>query len=175
MTISASLREQIRQRAGFVCEYCGVSETQAGGELTIDHYHPQAQGGTDDDANLLYCCPRCNSYKASYWPLDDEAPHLWHPRQETFAQHFLLLDGRLYSRTTTGVFTIRRLHLNRAPLIAHRLERQRQSELGLLLEQYRADAGFWEHIAEQRKQALNLQDALLERYSRLLDDILGDE
>jgi hypothetical protein len=37
MTITAAMRLAVRQRAGFACEYCGVREEDAGGELTIDH------------------------------------------------------------------------------------------------------------------------------------------
>ena len=36
MTISARLRALVTRRAGFACEFCGVTEIDAGGELTID-------------------------------------------------------------------------------------------------------------------------------------------
>jgi 5-methylcytosine-specific restriction endonuclease McrA len=45
-----------------------VSETSAGGELTIDHYRPRAAGGGDEDDNLVYACVKCNQYKADFWP-----------------------------------------------------------------------------------------------------------
>jgi len=64
MSISADLRLLVRQRANFCCEYCGVSERDTGGELTIDHIQPQVSGGTDDLANLLNSCQRCNQYKS---------------------------------------------------------------------------------------------------------------
>lgn len=56
MTITDQMREQVRQRANFACEYCGVTETDTGGQLTIDHFHPRSKGGDDDLDNLLYCC-----------------------------------------------------------------------------------------------------------------------
>jgi len=68
MTISATLGEQVRQRAPFACEYCGVTETDAGGQLTVDHCQPQSLAGSDDLSNLLYCCYRCNLSKADYYP-----------------------------------------------------------------------------------------------------------
>ncbi len=37
MTISHTLREQIREYANFACEFCGVTEVDTGGQLTIDH------------------------------------------------------------------------------------------------------------------------------------------
>ena len=61
--ISDALRERIRQEADFACEFCGVSEIDVGGELTIDHYQPKTKGGSDQRENLLYSCMRCNQYK----------------------------------------------------------------------------------------------------------------
>jgi len=31
MSIPEAVREQVRQRAGFACEYCGATETDAAG------------------------------------------------------------------------------------------------------------------------------------------------
>lgn len=47
MTITADIRQQVRQRAGCACEFCGVTEESAASELTIDHYQPQAKGGSN--------------------------------------------------------------------------------------------------------------------------------
>jgi 5-methylcytosine-specific restriction endonuclease McrA len=60
MTVPASTRQQVRQRAGFACEFCGVGETDTGGLLTVDHFQPKSKGGADDLDNLIYCCPGCN-------------------------------------------------------------------------------------------------------------------
>ena len=67
MSLSDDLRERVRARARFACEFCGVRETDAGGELTVDHFRPVSKGGADNLENLLYCCVRCNQYKADYW------------------------------------------------------------------------------------------------------------
>lgn len=66
MTISVETRFFVRERANFACEYCGVSKIDSGGELTLDHFQPKAHSSGDDLANLLYCCIRCNQYKADY-------------------------------------------------------------------------------------------------------------
>ncbi|MBI4607020.1 MAG: HNH endonuclease [Planctomycetes bacterium] len=66
MSIPAGTREHIRQRAGSACEFCGITETDAGGPLTLDHFQPLARGGSDDPGNLIYCCVRCNQYKHDY-------------------------------------------------------------------------------------------------------------
>jgi len=65
MSIPEAVRERVRQRAGFACEYCGVTETDTAGQLTLDHFHPRARGGGDAPDNLIYCCHRCNEYKTN--------------------------------------------------------------------------------------------------------------
>jgi hypothetical protein len=47
MTVTADIREQVRQRAGFAGGFCGVTETDTGGELTIDHFQPRANAPVD--------------------------------------------------------------------------------------------------------------------------------
>lgn len=100
-----------------------------GGELTVDHFQPQSRGGADDLSNLLYCCYRCNQYKADYQPEQPNDPSLWDPRTEPADVHLSLLpDGRLYPLTTTGAFTLNRLRLNRPALVAHRRRKLLESE-----------------------------------------------
>jgi hypothetical protein len=121
MTLTAKIREQVRRRANFACEFCGVTETSVGGELTVDHFQPITRGGDDSLENLVYCCHRCNQYKLNYWASNPDDPSLWNPRSETAARHFFELDdGTMHSITATGAFTIKRLRLNRPPLVAYR-------------------------------------------------------
>jgi hypothetical protein len=109
----------VRERAKFACEFCGVSETDTGGRLTVDHFRPKSKGGTDDLSNLIYCCVRCNQYKQDYWPSFPQAPILWNPRETEAAKHFVELEsGHLHPRTAVGNFTLRRLRLNRPPLVS---------------------------------------------------------
>jgi hypothetical protein len=42
MTVRIEDRKIVKRRANYVCEYCGVSEIDVGGELTLDHYRPTA-------------------------------------------------------------------------------------------------------------------------------------
>ncbi len=62
MTITGENRELVRQRAEYRCEFCGIHEIDAGGELTLDHFRPRAYGGSDDSENLIYACTRCNQH-----------------------------------------------------------------------------------------------------------------
>jgi HNH endonuclease len=174
MSITAEMRLQVRQRAGFACEYCGVSESDTGGELTIDHYHPQSLGGADIPDNLLYCCQRCNQYKADYWPAIANAPSLWNPRQEPRADHLLTLaDGTVYPLTPTGAFTIRRLRLNRPPLIAYRLQQQVHTEDRRLLAELREMVTLLERLQQRHAALLDEQRALLEAQRTLLTLLLN--
>ncbi|HQU46677.1 MAG TPA: HNH endonuclease signature motif containing protein, partial [Pirellulales bacterium] len=50
--------QQVRARFSHLCGYCGVSETDSAGELSVDHYHRVCAGGDDSDDNLIYCCAR---------------------------------------------------------------------------------------------------------------------
>lgn len=91
MSISQRQRDQVRQLANYACEFCGVTETDAAGQLTIDHFQPRSKGGNDSLDNLLYCCTRCNLYKQDYWPENEEDSTLWNPRSEPATEHFLEL------------------------------------------------------------------------------------
>lgn len=51
-------RARILTRDGETCRYCGRHAT------TVDHVIPLERGGTNDEANLVAACGRCNSSKA---------------------------------------------------------------------------------------------------------------
>ncbi|MFQ5859018.1 MAG: HNH endonuclease [Anaerolineae bacterium] len=174
--VSPDVREQVRQRANFTCEFCGIDETDAGGELTIDHFRPKRRGGDESLDNLLYACPRCNQYKLDYWPEGPDDPQLWNPRREPASQHFLELeDGTLHPLTPTGGFTLRRLRLNRPPLVAHRLRKREQAEVTRLLTRYRDLVSVIEQLLIQQSALMEEQQQLLEEQQRLLQLLLGSK
>jgi hypothetical protein len=169
MTISRGVWEQVRQRARLACEFCGVSEVESGGELTVDHYQPSAAGGVDDLENLLYCCFRCNTYKAGYWPTRPDEPSLWNPRREAWTAHFIqLADGRLYPLTNTGRLTVHRLRLNRPQLVGRRLRDQRVLEEERLTARLRELLQLLEQLQQQHLELLEEHRRLLERQRELL-------
>ena len=159
----------VRTRAKFACEFCGVTETDTGGELTVDHFQPKTKGGTDDLTNLLYCCVRCNQYKADYWPSQPHELMIWNPRQEAMATHLLTLaDGKLYPITSVGAFTLQRLRLNRAQLVAYRLRKQQQQEETHLLIQYQEILRMIEQLHEQQVTLLEEHRVLLAQQQEIL-------
>jgi hypothetical protein len=157
MSVSQEDVEFVRIRAGYACEYCGVTETDCGGLLTVDHHRPQSLGGADSRVNLVYCCWRCNLHKAAYWPTSPNEPSLWNPRDEPRDRLLLLLaDGRLFALSPTGEFTLARLRLNRPALVAHRARRLAQASEQRVLEQYR--------------DLLTLLEQMQQRHASLLED-----
>jgi HNH endonuclease len=169
MTISAELRDQVRMRANFACEYCGVAESDTGGLLTVDHFQPQARGGSDEIDNLLYCCHACNQFKADYWPGQATDLVLWNPRTEPRDQHLLLLDdGTLHPLTTIAAFTLKRLRLNRPPLVTYRTRQLRQAEEVRLLKRYREVIALLEQLHQEHVELLEEHRSLLEKQWTLL-------
>jgi hypothetical protein len=174
MSITPEIREQVRQRANYACEFCGVTEADTGGELTIDHFRPQAKGGDDGLANLLYCCARCNQYKLDYWPTQSAELPLWNPRDEPASKHWLVLDdGMLHPLTPIGTFTLRRLRLNRSPLVTYRLRHRQHAEELRLLTRYREVVQLLEQLHGELAIVMQEQSQLLEEQQALLGLLLG--
>jgi len=121
--LSRDSREEVRRRFRFQCGYCGVSETDAGSQLTLDHFQPRSRGGTDELDNLVYCCHACNEFKGDFWASAPDLP-LLHPLRDEIPQHISSEpDGSLRGITEIGRRHIERLHLNRPALTALRRER----------------------------------------------------
>ena len=134
-----SLHAIIRERYGFRCGYCGVSEVESGGELTIDHYVPLSAEGDDEERNLVHACFRCNLYKGDTLPFEGSprVQKILHPLFDDLTIHLRLdnTTGLLESLTTTGTTHIAILRLNRPALVLRRLQQtldalqSRRSEL----------------------------------------------
>ena len=173
MSLSPSLREQVRQRAECACEFCGISETDMGGLLTIDHFQPRSKDGSDDPSNLIYACPSCNQYKQDYWPKTATAPKLWNPRQEPASDHFIEQEnGELTALTPNGSFSIKRLRLNRSQLIAARQRRKQQTETIRLIQRYQETALWLAQANTQLSELAIEQQSLLKEQRELLKILL---
>ncbi len=174
MTLPPAVVDLVRARAEYACEYCGVTETDSAGLLTVDHYHPLTHGGADDPSNLLYCCFRCNLYKSDYWPTDTATVPLWNPRQERREVHFVLLaDGLLYPITDVGQVSLSTLRLNRPALVAYRRRDQRYQDLESLLREYQDLLKSSQNLHECMKELLEEQQRLLEQQQTELQRLLS--
>ena len=67
-----ALRSNLCKRADGRCAYCQRRIGMAG---TVDHYLPQALGGTNEKTNLRWSCVGCNNLKA------DMPPEEWEQRK----------------------------------------------------------------------------------------------
>ncbi len=164
--VSQMLRESIRALYDFRCGYCGVTETESGGQLEIDHFCPRSHGGKDTVDNLVYACPTCNRFKGDYWPVPEASPDLMllHPQQDDLSAHIgSLPDARLIGLTKRGWFHIQRLRLNRAQLIELRLQRAEEQRLRQTLEHnQRANARLREYVRELEQETERLLQIIAE-------------
>jgi len=60
--VPQDVRWTVFMRDGYRCVACGSPL-----DLTIDHIHPVAWGGTNDPSNLRTLCRSCNSVKGDMW------------------------------------------------------------------------------------------------------------
>ena len=117
------MQEQVRQRAGYLCEYCHTSEQWQYILFTIDHVIPLAQGGMNTLDNLALACFHCNRRKGTRQtaldPETGETVPLFNPRQDSWAAHFNWLSDGLFilPRTTVGRATVSLLTLNRDRIV----------------------------------------------------------
>ena len=61
---SKRLRQEVIDRDGHVCQYCGASVY--GKNLHIDHVYPYSMGGKTIIDNLVVSCSECNRAKSNY-------------------------------------------------------------------------------------------------------------
>ena len=173
MSIGAQNRQIVRERADFACEYCGVSEADSGGELTVDHYQPQSAMGGDDLENLVYACFRCNLYKGDYWNESEPQRRIFNPRLESRTEHFLLSpNGALYALTKTAEFTIEHLKLNRAPLVTYRRKLIEQTAKTEIIEQMRETINLLTQANRQQRKMLDEQSRIIGKQEELLKILL---
>ena len=173
MSLSEETKQFVRRRARFACEYCGVSETSVGGELTIDHFRPQSKDGSDEIENLVYACVRCNLYKGDFWVNNTDQTTLWNPRTEPFENHFGQTEnGLLFAFTEKGELTLLTLKLNRPQLIAHRRQQFLQTEERHLLHETQTSVQVLLQLNEEQSKIIRQQELQLEEQQRLLKTIL---
>jgi hypothetical protein len=129
--ISASLKAQVRKRAGHLCEYCHTEETWQYVPFTIDHVEPLSLGGSNSFDNLALACFHCNRCKSNalraFDPETGEAVNLFNPRQDSWAKHFIWSQDGLFiiALTATGRATLAKLDLNRERILRIRAEDKR--------------------------------------------------
>jgi hypothetical protein len=119
-----TLRQLIRDRSGGVCEYCQFPERHSFNPFQVDHVIAEKHGGPSIESNLAWSCFYCNTYKGpnvAGWIADtDEIVRLYHPRKDTWSDHFEWSGATLIGRTSIGIVTIDVLRINHPDALAVR-------------------------------------------------------
>jgi hypothetical protein len=118
MSISDATKQLIRERAGFLCEYCHSSERLSASRFTIDHIIPASLGGSDRENNLALACRRCNerryNFVAGFDLETQQIVPIFNPREQEWRSHFVWKDDGTLIRGVSpiGRATCNRLDLN---------------------------------------------------------------
>lgn len=116
--MNEGIRNIVRQRAKYLCEYCHSPEKLSASRFTVDHLIPQSLGGTDNLENLALACRRCNerryNFVAGIDPQSKQIEPLFQPRTHQWSGHFCWeKQGTLIKGITPiGRATCQRLDLN---------------------------------------------------------------
>jgi hypothetical protein len=125
--LSETIKDQVRDRANGLCEYCHAVEKWQFVQFTIDHVLPKSQGGTDNLDNLALACFHCNRQKyVKSTAIDPETKietPLFNPRSDRWQDHFVWSNDKLKLLGTTpiGRATVNALNCNRDRLISIRI------------------------------------------------------
>ena len=116
MPISDEIRQIIRERAKYICEYCHSSERLSANRFTIDHVIPKSLGGSDETNNLALACRRCNERRYNFVAgLDPETQAivpLFNPRQQKWEDHFVWIGQGVVIEGITPIGRATRLRLD---------------------------------------------------------------
>lgn len=124
--VTAAQRRIVRERAKGCCEYCRSQARLATEPFAVEHIIPRFAGGKTELDNLALSCFGCNSHKYTKThaidPETGEQVSLFHPRKQSWAEHFRWNDDltRIIGKTAIGRATIEALYLNRVELVSLR-------------------------------------------------------
>ena len=105
--ISAELRRSVVLRAEGLCEYCLLHESDAFFPHQIDHIISEKHGGATETDNLALSCGNCNRLKgsdiASFVPGTSNLVRFFHPRTDTWSEHFALTGNGVFLEALSDV------------------------------------------------------------------------
>ncbi len=114
--MDAELRDLVWRRAGECCEYCRLPQEAVPLTFHIEHIIARQHRGPTEANNLALACDRCNAYKgpnlSSIDPELGDAVPLFHPRTDSWDDHFMLNGSEIVGTTPTGRATVELLNMN---------------------------------------------------------------
>jgi hypothetical protein len=82
----------------------------------VEHIIARQHGGSDDLSNLALACDRCNLHKgpnlAAIDPQTGSVAILFHPRRDSWNEHFRWANAEIVGQTPSGRATVQLLHMN---------------------------------------------------------------
>lgn len=118
------LRQEVAKRALFKCEYCLLHQEDSIYAHEVDHIIAEKHRGETISENLCYACLECNRHKGSdFGSFDQETGDvvmLFHPRKDTWSDHFELDGTRIIPKTAKGRVTEFVLKLNSPKRLSER-------------------------------------------------------
>ena len=115
MPVDAALRRLVRQRADDRCEYCGLHQDELPFvTFHVEHIIARKHGGISDESNCCLACHWCNLNKGSdiATRVEGQLVPLFHPRTQTWAEHFSRQSDLIVGLTPIGRGTVRLLDMN---------------------------------------------------------------
>ena len=115
--MDAQVRDLVRRRAGEGCEYRHLPQAAVPfATFHIEHIIARQHGGGDDPSNLALACDRCNLHKgpnlAAIDPETGSVAILFHPRRDSWKEHFRWADAEIVGQTPSGRATVQLLQMN---------------------------------------------------------------
>jgi hypothetical protein len=108
--VEATLREQVRRRADARCEYCRLPEVCSYLPFQLEHVISEKHNGPTNLENLAWACTYCNAFKgpniAGWLEERDEIIRLFHPRKDSWQDHFEWSGAYVLPKTDIGRVTM---------------------------------------------------------------------
>jgi HNH endonuclease len=124
--VRQALVRTVQKRAGERCEYCLMPQFALPLPFQIDHILAEKHGGQTVENNLAFACPHCNRFKgpniAGVDPQSGQTIRLFHPRTDSWTEHFSFEGVRIIGLTPIGRATVAVLAMNADDLLLIRAE-----------------------------------------------------
>jgi hypothetical protein len=111
-----ALVQEVRERAGGVCEYCHLPEDVHDIPFEVDHATARKHRGATVASNLVYSSLHCNRHKGTDLAGIDrktrKLTRLFNPRRHRWSRHFRWEEAVLVGKTAVGRTTSEVLAMN---------------------------------------------------------------
>ena len=122
--MDAGLRRLVFERVCGQCEYCTMPSDWDPLPFCIDHIIAQQHAGPTIESNLALSCFSCNTHKgpniAGLDPETGQLTRLFHPRTDTWSEHFEWIGPELRGKSPIGRVTLQVLNINDPVRVEHR-------------------------------------------------------